>query len=265
MAKITTATLQKKRHDGEKITALTAFDAPTARLLDKAGIDIILIGDSLGNTFAGNENSLGVTLEHIIYHTQAVKRATSNAMILADMPFMSYQVSAQEAVKNAGRLIKEGQAEAVKIEVNPSQLHHLEAVINAGIPVMAHIGFTPQAIHQIGGYKIQGKGEADAQKILDLALKLEAIGCFCVLLEMVPSSLSQKITKTLKIPTIGIGAGPHCSGQILVTHDVLGFSGQFTPKFVKKYQEIETLTAAAFDAFVSDVKTQAFPEEKHSY
>lgn len=265
MPKVTISTLLAKKTNGEKITALTAYDAPTARLLDQAGIHIILVGDSLGNTFAGHANSLPVTTEHIIYHCQAVSRGSKNALILGDMPFMSYQVSVEDAIRNAGRIIKEGNAHAIKMEVGRAHINHVNAIVNAGIPVIAHIGFTPQTIHQIGGFKVQGKGEAAAQELTELALQMEQAGAAGLLLEMVPANVSKTISEQLQIPTIGIGAGPHTDGQILVTNDVLGYKSEFSPKFVKQFANIESVISNALQDYVSEIKNQNFPKDEHSY
>ncbi|MDA1354224.1 MAG: 3-methyl-2-oxobutanoate hydroxymethyltransferase [bacterium] len=265
MSKVTISTLHAKKQNKEKITALTAYDAPTARLLDESGIDIILVGDSLGNTFAGHDNSLPVTTDQIIYHCQAVRRGCNHALILGDMPFMSYQVSVEDAIRNAGRIIKEGGAHAIKMEVGVAHVDHVSSVVNAGIPVIAHIGFTPQAIHQIGGFKVQGKGEAAAQELINLAHQMELAGAAGLLLEMVPAQVSKTITDALRIPTIGIGAGPHTDGQILVTNDVLGYKSEFSPKFVKRYASIETVISDAFKSYVSEIKSQTFPKDEHSY
>ena len=260
MAKITITTLKNKKDSGEKITALTAYDAPTARLLDTAGIDVILVGDSLGNTFAGHESSLHVTIDHMIYHCQAVSRGAKNALILGDMPFMSYQISVEDAIRNAGRIIQEGNAHAVKMEVGAAHLTHVNAVVNAGIPVVAHIGFTPQAIHQIGGFKVQGKEKDDAKELLELGKSMASHGACALLLEMVPAMVSKQITDTLSIPTIGIGAGPYTDGQILVTNDALGYKGPFNPKFVKQFANLETVIGNAFQDYIDDVKMGEFPK-----
>ncbi|RAP34343.1 3-methyl-2-oxobutanoate hydroxymethyltransferase [Candidatus Marinamargulisbacteria bacterium SCGC AG-439-L15] len=265
MSKITPITLLKKKATAEKITMLTAYDYPTAQYIDQAGIDMILVGDSLGNVFSGHENTLPVTLEDIIYHTKAVKRGVQNSLIIADMPFMSYHISKEQAKENAGRLVKEGGCGAVKAEINVSQLSHIEAIIQTGIPVMAHIGFTPHAIHQIGGYKVQGKNEEDAQVLIEFAEALESIGVFAITLEMVPQTVAKEITEILKIPTIGIGAGPDCDGQVLVTNDLLGHQSNVSPKFVKPYANLGETIQTALETFKQEVSEGEFPDETHSY
>ncbi|MBT5856141.1 3-methyl-2-oxobutanoate hydroxymethyltransferase [bacterium] len=257
--------IQKKFTAHEKLTMLTAYDYTMARLVDGADIDMILVGDSLGNVFAGHDSTLPVTVEDMIYHGRAVVRGTQNALVVIDMPFLSYQTSTLSAKENAGRLIKETGAGAVKLEVNPSQLDSVKGIIDMGIPVMGHIGFTPQAVHQIGGYKIQGKTEEAAQELLTLAQELEKIGCFAVLMEMVPSSVSKTITDSLSIPTIGIGAGPHCSGQVLVTNDLLGLTLGKTAKFVKAYAQVAETSTTAIQAYKADVDSGQFPTDAHSY
>jgi len=244
---------------------LTAYEYGLAKTLDQAGIDIVLVGDSLGNVFCGYENPLPVTIEDMIYHTQAVKRGISNAMVVSDLPFLSYQVSPEQARESAGRLVKEGGAEAVKAEINPAQMSHIQAIIDMGIPVMAHIGFTPQSIHQLGGYKVQGRSEKDALALIDLAHELADMGVFAVLLEMVPLKVSQTITKELGVPTIGIGAGPHCDGQVLVTQDLLGIESGFQPKFVKQYAELGKIMSGAISQFKNEVEKSKFPTERHSF
>ena len=235
MKKVTILDLQKMKDSGEKITMLTAYDYPFARLLDEAGVDILLIGDSVGNVMMGYEYTLPVTVDDIIYHTRAVVKARKKALVVADMPFMSYQVSIEEAKKNAGRMIQEGGAEAVKLEGGENMEAIIRSLCDIDIPVMGHIGLTPQSIHRMGGYKIQGKEERQRQKLLADALAVERAGAFAVVLEAIPAELAQEITQTLHIPTIGIGAGLNCDGQVLVIHDVLGLSGSFRPKFVKQY------------------------------
>ena len=265
MKKVTILDLQKMKDSGEKITMLTAYDYPFARMLDEAGVDILLIGDSVGNVMMGYENTLPVTVDDIIYHTRAVVKARKKALVVADMPFMSYQVSIEEAKKNAGRMIQEGGAEAVKLEGGENMEAIIRSLCDIDIPVMGHIGLTPQSIHRMGGYKIQGKEERQRQKLLADALAVERAGAFAVVLEAIPAELAQEITQTLHIPTIGIGAGLNCDGQVLVIHDVLGLSGAFRPKFVKQYVQLEPLIKKAAQEFVAEVKEEKFPTKRHSF
>lgn len=263
--KVTPQKLQEKKDAGQKITILTAYDIITARQLETASIDIALVGDSLGNVILGHNNTIPVTMEDIIHHTKAVSRGLKNTLLLADMPFMSYQISPESAKENAGRLVKEAGAEALKLEVGDAQIKTITEITSIGIPVMAHIGFTPQAIHQIGGYKIQGKTEdaKDAMKVL--AQKCQDAGAFAVLLEMVPAAVAESITKVLRIPTIGIGAGPNCDGQVLVTQDILGIGAGPNPKFVKRYAELDPIINNAIKNFKAEVETGVFPDDAHSY
>jgi 3-methyl-2-oxobutanoate hydroxymethyltransferase len=263
--KRTTSTLQTLKNDGHTISMLTAYEYTMASLLNTAEIDIILVGDSLGNLFSGYQTTLPVTLDEMIYHSKAVAKAASYSMVLTDLPFMSYQVSPTQACESAGRLVKEGFAEAVKMEVNPAQLDHVKAVIDTGIPVMAHIGFTPQQVHQLGGYKIQGKTDEAKEALLSLATQLQAMGVFSILMEMVPASLSKTLHQSLEIPTIGIGAGPHCDGQVLVTHDLLGLTQGKTPKFVRQYKNLAQETISAIQAYQSDIQNKTFPNDKESF
>lgn len=255
----------KKKIEKKKITALTAYDYPFAKIIDKTGIDIILVGDSLGNVVLGYENTLPVTMDEMIHHTKAVSRAVKNALLVADMPFMSYQVSSSECIKNAGRFIKESEAKAVKIEGGKNIQEKIEALVNIGIPVMGHVGLTPQSIHKFGGYKIQGKDQKSAEQILEDAKSVEKAGAFSIVLEGVPYSLGKKITECLAIPTIGIGAGPHCDGQILVIHDMLGLSGDFKPKFVRRYADIGENISKALKKYKQDVEQGGFPTREESY
>ncbi|MBW1678921.1 MAG: 3-methyl-2-oxobutanoate hydroxymethyltransferase [Deltaproteobacteria bacterium] len=265
MKKITVLDLQKMKDRGEKITMLTAYDYPFARILDASGIEILLVGDSVGSVMAGYENTLPVTMDEIIYHCQAVARGRSNALLVADMPFMSYQVSLEEAKKNAGRMIKEGMAEAVKIEGGANMKEEIKAICDIDIPVMAHIGLTPQSIHRMGGYKVQGREEKQREKLLKDALAVEKAGAFAVVMEVMASSLARDISKQLSIPTIGIGAGVHCDGQVLVINDLIGLSGEFRPKFVKCYTLLEPVITKAVNDFISEVKASTFPGTEHSF
>jgi len=263
--KITILDLQGMKERGEKITMLTAYDYPTARILDQCGIEVLLIGDSVGNVMMGMENTLPVTVDDIIYHTRAVARARQRALVVADMPFMSYQVSTEQAKREAGRLIKEGGAEAVKVEGGETMEGVIRALCAIDIPVMGHIGLTPQSIHRMGGYRVQGKEEGQREKLLADAVAVERAGAFSLVLEGIPLRLAQEITRNLKIPTIGIGAGIHCDGQVLVIHDLLGLTGRAGPKFVKQYAQLETAIAKAVKTFLSDVKKGTFPTDKHSF
>jgi 3-methyl-2-oxobutanoate hydroxymethyltransferase len=255
----------KRKAEGKKIVVLTAYDYTMAKLIDSLEIDIILVGDSLGNVFSGFENTIPVTMEHMLYHTQAVARACQKTMIVADMPFLSYQVSAEKAKENAGRLIKFGGAQAVKVESQNSNLSTISAIVDMGIPVMGHIGFTPQTIYQQGGYRVQGRSTDDSAQILELAKKLEEIGCFSIILEMVPNKLAKKISEQISIPTIGIGAGPSCDGQVLVINDLLGMDTEFKPKFVKKYANLNRTIKTAINKYKKEVQNGEYPDVEHSY
>ncbi len=263
--KKTVATFKQAKADGKKLTMLTAYDYSTASLVDGAGIDGILVGDSLGNVMLGYEDTISVTMEDMIHHGAAVARGAKNCLVVIDMPFMSYQESIEEAVHNAGRLMKEGRANAVKLEGGASVAAQIKAITDAGIPVMAHLGLTPQSINAFGGYKVQGKTEAAAKKLLQDAKAVEEAGAFSVVLECVPSALAAMVTESLSIPTIGIGAGSDCDGQILVYQDLLGMFSDFTPKFVKRYADIGSSMKEAFKAYIADVQSGAFPGPEHGY
>jgi 3-methyl-2-oxobutanoate hydroxymethyltransferase len=263
--KVTTTALREMKARGERITMLTAYDYPSARMVDDAGIDAILVGDSLGNVILGYKNTLAVTMEEMLHHTKAVARATERALVIGDMPFMSYQASVEDAVRNAGRFLKEGHAEAVKVEGGRSVLNKIEAIVGAGIPVMGHLGLTPQWIHQFGGYKVQGKTGAAAKLILEDSKLLERAGVFSLVLECVPWQLAKLITERANVPTIGIGAGPYCDGQVLVLHDLLGLSGEHIPKFVKRYARLDSIMAKALSDFKEEVRGEKFPSLEHSY
>ena len=244
---------------------LTAYDYSTAKLMDETGINGILVGDSLGNVILGYEDTISVTMEDMIHHGAAVARGTKNALVVIDMPFMSYQTSVYDALVNAGRLMKEGRAGAVKLEGGKNICPQIEAITKAGIPVMGHLGLTPQAINAFGGFKVQGKTQEAAEQLLEDALAVEKAGAFALVLECVPRKLADIITEKLTIPTIGIGAGNGCDGQILVYQDLLGMFSDFTPKFVKKYANVGEIMKDAFSAYIEDVKQGAFPEKKHEY
>lgn len=263
--KKTVLTFAEAKEKGEKLTMLTAYDYSTAKLIDGAGIDAILVGDSLGNVMLGYEDTLSVTVEDMIHHGAAVSRGTSEALVVIDMPFMSYQTSVYDAVVNAGRLMKEGRAGAVKLEGGKEVCPQIKAITDAGIPVMAHLGLTPQSINAFGGFKVQGKTEAAAKKLIEDALAVQEAGAFALTLECVPDKLARLITNKLAIPTIGIGAGNGCDGQVLVYADMLGMFSDFTPKFVKRFAETGQVMTDAFKAYIAAVKDGSYPEEKHTY
>lgn len=263
--KQTAVTFQNHKDKGEKISMLTAYDYSTAKLLDEAGIDGILVGDSLGNVMLGYEDTLSVTVEDMIHHGAAVARGAKNALVVIDMPFMSYQASVYDAVVNAGRLVKEGHAGAVKLEGGEEFAPQIRAITAASIPVMGHLGLTPQSIHTLGGYRVQGKSEAAAQKLLEDALAVEEAGAFALTLECVPAKLAELISSKLSIPTIGIGAGAGCDGQILVYQDMLGTFTDYTPKFVKRFADVGNIMKDAFAEYIREVKEGSFPDEAHSF
>ncbi len=263
--KMTAPEIRGMKEGGEKIVCLTAYDYCFARILDEAGIDLLLVGDSLGSVVQGHESTLPVTVEDIIYHTRAVIRGRRRALVVSDMPFMTFQLGVDEAKRNAGRLVQEGGAEAVKLEGGVTQATAIEALVKMGVPVMGHVGLTPQSVHQFGGYRIQGRGEADARAIFDDALAVEEAGAFAVVLEGIPVQLAREITQSLTIPTIGIGAGMHCDGQILVVHDMLGLFDDFTPKFVKRYADLKETIGGAVRSYMDEVRTAAFPAEEHAF
>lgn len=263
--KVTTATVRDMKKKGEKITMITAYDYPTAAVVDEAGIDLILVGDSLAMVVLGYDSTLPVTMDVMLHHTKAVTRAVSRALVIGDMPFLSYQVSVEEAVRNAGRFLQEAGAQAVKLEGGREVAEVTRRIAAAGIPVMAHLGLTPQAVHQLGGYKVQGKGSEAATRILEDAKILEEAGAFSVVLECVPAELGRVITETLSIPTIGIGGGIHCDGQVLVLHDLLGMFERFTPKFVKKYANLNAQMKEAVGKYIDEVRQGQFPGPEHSF
>jgi 3-methyl-2-oxobutanoate hydroxymethyltransferase len=265
MPKITILDIYKKKAEGKKITMLTAYDFPTAQIVDQAGIDIILVGDSLGMVVQGVTSTLPVTMDEMLYHTKMVSRAAASAMVVGDMPFLSYQTGREDAVRNAGRFLKEAGAEAVKLEGGTHMAEAIRAIVNAGIPVMAHIGLTPQYVHALGGFKVQGKDEAAREKILADARAVQDAGAFAVVLEAMPASLAKEIHEILHIPAIGIGAGPDCDGQVLVIHDLLGLFDRFTPKFVKKYVNLKDQALKAVKEYKRDVEGGKFPTEEHSF
>ncbi|MEW6718252.1 MAG: 3-methyl-2-oxobutanoate hydroxymethyltransferase [Chloroflexota bacterium] len=262
--KVTVRTLALKKQHGEPITMLTAYDYPTALAIDKAGVDAILVGDSLGMVVLGYENTLPVTMDDMLHHCRAVSRGSHFALLIGDMPFMSYQLSVEEATRNAGRFLQEAGMDAVKLEGGRERVEAVRTMIGAGIPVMGHLGLTPQSVHQFGGFRAQGKTAAAAKRLYEDALMLQEAGCFSLVLESVPARLAEYVSQHLDIPTIGIGAGLGCDGQVLVTHDLLGLFDRFTPKFVKQYAQLHSEMSRAFAAFIADVEGRAFPGEEHS-
>ena len=263
--RITIPDILKKKAEGKKITMLTAYDFPFAQIVDEAGIDIILIGDSLSMVVQGNDTTIPVTMDEMVYHTRLVSKAVKNAMVIGDMPFMSYQISIEEAVYNAGRFLKEGGAHAVKLEGGMAAADTIKAITKAEIPVMAHIGLTPQSVHKFGGYKVQGKDPKVAKRLLADAKAVEEAGAFAIVLEAIPAPLARQITKTVKIPTIGIGAGKYCDGNVLVLYDMLGLFNRFVPKFVKKYANLREDALKAVKRYKEDVEKGRFPAEEHSF
>ena len=263
--KNTVSTLLSQKQNGDKITMLTSYDYSTAKIIDEAGVNTILVGDSLGTVILGYEDTLPVTMEDMIHHTRAVSRGAKNALVVADMPFMSYQTSVCDAVKNAGRLIKEGGAQAVKLEGGAAVKEQIKAIVNASIPVVGHIGLTPQSINAFGGFKVQGKSEESAKKIIEDAKIIEEAGAFMLVMECVPERLAKIITESVNIPTIGIGAGKYCDGQVLVYQDMLGMFTDFVPKFVKKYADVGEIMKNAFSEYIKEVKSGAFPAEEHTF
>lgn len=263
--KKTVLTFADAKAKGEKLTMLTAYDYSTAKLIDAAGVDSILVGDSLGNVMLGYEDTLSVTVEDMIHHGAAVARGAKEALVVIDMPFMSYQASVYDAVVNAGRLMKEGRAGAVKLEGGKEVCPQIKAIVDAGIPVVAHLGLTPQSINAFGGFKVQAKTEAAAKKLIEDALAVEEAGAFALTLECVPEKLATMVSKKLDIPTIGIGAGAGCDGQVLVYADAVGMFSDFTPKFVKRFGEVGKVMKEAFEAYVKEVKAGTYPESCHTY
>jgi 3-methyl-2-oxobutanoate hydroxymethyltransferase len=262
--KVTTLTFRQKKERGEPITMLTAYDYPTAMAIDKAGIDSILVGDSLAMVVLGYENTLPVTMEEMLHHARAVSRGARAPLLVGDMPFMSYQVSVEEALRNAGRFLQQGGMDAVKLEGGRERADAVRAITGAGIPVMGHLGLTPQSVHQLGGFRAQGKTSSAAKRLLEDAQILEEAGAFSIVLEAVPARLAEYISKQISIPTIGIGAGAGCDGQVLVTHDLLGLFERFTPKFVKQYANLHETMNKAFTEYLNDVNTKQFPAAEHT-
>jgi 3-methyl-2-oxobutanoate hydroxymethyltransferase len=265
MSRVTTATLQEMKEQGVKSTLLTAYDYPTARLLDEAGIDILLIGNSVGNTVLGYENTLPVTMEEMLHHTAAVSRGAERAMVVADMPFLSYQTTIADAVWNAGLFIKESGAHAVKLKGGRERADAVRAMVETGIPVMGHLGLTPQSVNQFGGFRVQGKTGDAARRLMEDAVILEEAGAFSIVLECIPADVAEDITNNLKIPTLSCGAGPHCSGQVMVIHDMLGCTGKKVPKFVKQYANLHDIIIEALKTFKKEVQDGTFPGPDQCY
>ncbi|HEV2125207.1 MAG TPA: 3-methyl-2-oxobutanoate hydroxymethyltransferase [Chloroflexota bacterium] len=265
--RVTAPGLRRMKLRGERITMLTVYDYRTARLFDAAGVDILFVGDSLGQVVLGYDTTIPVTLDDINYHTKAVARATQRALVVADLPFMTYSVSREQALTNAARLVQEGGAQVVKLEGGRPVAPTVQALVESGLPVMAHIGLTPQSIHRFGGYRVQGRTKATAQRLLDDAHALEDAGACAIVLELVPTPLAARITDSLKIPTIGIGAGPQCDGQVQVMHDLLGYQvpGEFVPKHSRQYAKVGEIVLDAARHFVADVRSRAFPSEEQSF
>ena len=263
--KVTVHTLRKMKQDRRKIAMVTAYDASFSRLVDQAGCDVILVGDSLGMVIQGGGTTLPVTMEEMIYHCRSVVRGVERAQVIGDMPFMSYQVSVEEGLRNAGRLVKEGGAEAVKLEGGAEYAELASRLATIGIPVMGHIGLTPQSFHAMGGFKVQGRSDDQAKKLLDDAVALDQAGCYAMVLEGMPSDLAKQITEKVSCPTIGIGAGPDCDGQVLVIYDLLGMNEEFRPKFVKRYDNLAVRVRTAVEQYVTEVREGEFPDAEHSF
>lgn len=265
MRPVTTTSLIKRKADGEKIVALTAYDALFAALLDQAGVDVLLVGDSVHQVLGGAESTLGATLEQMIYHATQVKRGTQRALVVVDMPFLSYQVSTEDAIRNAGRVLKETGAAAVKLEGGEPMAQTVRALVERGIPVMGHLGLTPQSVHALGGYRVQGRDAEAAERLVADAHALQEAGAFSLVLELVPSDVALSISQSLTIPTIGIGAGQACDGQVLVLHDMLGLNEGFSPKFLKHYAHLADDVRTAVGAFRDDVREGRYPAQEHSF
>ncbi|MDR1774552.1 MAG: 3-methyl-2-oxobutanoate hydroxymethyltransferase [Clostridioides sp.] len=265
MNKKTVLTILKKKQIGEKITMLTCYDYVTAKLISSQDIDVILVGDSVGNVKLGYNNTLPVSVEDMIYHTKSVRRGNEGALLITDMPFMSYEISIEDAIRNAARIIKEGGAEAVKLEGGSEIVDRVKAISDAKIPVVGHLGLTPQAVNKIGGFKVQGRNEEEYKKLISDAQALEKAGVFAIVLEAVPEKLAKEVTQCVRIPTIGIGAGRHCDGQVLVVDDMLGMFTDFTPKFVKKYANLGEIIKAAVKNYIDEVREGKFPQEGNTY
>ncbi len=264
-AKVTTQTVVDMKRSGQKISMLTAYDFTMARIIDAAGIDVILIGDSASNVMAGHETTVPMTMEHMIYHASCVVRGVDRALVIADLPFMSYQVTSKEALISAGRMMKEAGVHGVKVEGGKPIVETVRKIVEAGIPVMGHLGLTPQSIYKFGTYKVRATEDDEADELLEDAKKLEQAGCFSLVLEKIPAKLAEKVSAELSIPTIGIGAGPSCDGQVLVTHDMLGLNKEFNPRFLRRYADMHGTMTEAVQKYISDVKSGDFPNEDEQY
>lgn len=262
---MTTLKLLEMKRQGEKIAMLTAYDYTFARIVDEAGIDVILVGDSAANVMAGHETTLPITIDQMIYHAQSVMRAVKNPLVVVDMPFGTYQGNSKFAVSNAIRIMKESEADAVKLEGGTEILESVERILSAGIPVMGHLGLTPQSIHKFGTYAVRAKDEEEADKLLQDALALEKAGCFAIVLEKIPALLAKKVAESLTIPAIGIGAGKYVDGQVLVMHDMLGLTTEFSPRFLRRYHNLHEECLSAFRNYVSDIKSKDFPNDEEQY
>ena len=265
MARLTVLDLQKKKADNEPIVMVTAYDWTMGRLVDMAGVDMVLVGDSLGMVVQGHDDTLPVTLDDMVYHTRCVGRALQRAHLVADMPFLSYQVSAEQALVSAGRLMKEGRAQSVKLEGGARSAPAIDRIVEAGIPVVGHVGLTPQSVHAMGGFRVQGRTADDAERVMEDAVAVEQAGAFCLVLEGIPEELAARITARLSIPTIGIGAGASCDGQVLVSNDLLGMNLSFKPKFVKRYAELEMVMVDALQRYAGEVRGRQFPTDEHAF
>ncbi len=265
MARLTALDLRRRKADNERIAMVTAYDYAMARLADRAGADMVLVGDSLGMVIQGRPDTLSVTVEEMAYHGRCVARGLERAHLTVDMPFMSYQVSPAQALENAGRLVKEGMAQSVKLEGGERTAPAIEAIVTAGIPVVGHVGLTPQSVHALGGFRVQGRSDAGAEQLKRDALAVQEAGAFCIVLEAVPAELAAELTAMLEVPTIGIGAGAACDGQVLVCNDLLGMDLSFKPRFVKRYAELETTITEAFRTYIDEVRTGAFPGPEHAF
>jgi 3-methyl-2-oxobutanoate hydroxymethyltransferase len=263
--KVTVPGIVKMKQQGKKITCLTAYDYSLARILDEAGVDVLLVGDSVASVVQGQPNTLAVTMDEMIYHTRIVARGRKRALVVGDMPFLSFQIGREQALRNAGRFLQEAGAEAIKLEGGVAMSDTIAAIVNAGIPVMGHVGLTPQSVHRFGGYKVQGREKGQHETIVRDAVAVQEAGAFAIVLEGIPTSLAKEITERVTIPTIGIGAGIYCDGQVLVLHDMLGLFDDFTPKFVKRYADIKDSMAAAVKIFIDEVRQRKFPGEEHSF
>ncbi len=263
--KVTTQTVVSMKDEAEKISMLTAYDFTMAQIIDRAGIDIILVGDSAGNVMAGYETTIPMTMGNMIYHTACVVRGVERALVIADMPFMSYQVTPNEALRSAGRMMKEAGAHGIKLEGGKAVVETVKKIVDAGIPVMGHLGLTPQSIYNFGTYKVRATEQEEAQALTDDAKALEQAGCFSLVLEKIPAGLAEKVTRAISIPTIGIGAGPECDGQVLVVHDMLGLNKEFKPRFLRRYADLDTSITEAVQAYITDIKSGDFPNEDEQY